>query len=57
MSGSSGLQQYGDVLKMNIKPFFDILKIKKVKAVELHLGIIDSTHLEVIGFQMHPTRN
>ncbi|EAQ51004.1 hypothetical protein MED217_15715 [Leeuwenhoekiella blandensis MED217] len=57
MSGYCGLQQYGTVLKMTIKAFFDILKIKKVKVEELSLSIIDSKHLEVIGFQMHPFRN
>ena len=57
MSGYGGLQQYGTVLRMTIKAFFDILKIKKVKVEELSLSIIDSTHLEVIGFQMHPIRN
>ena len=57
MSGYCGLQQYGTVLKMTIKSFFDILKIKKVKVEELSLSIIDSKHLEVINFQMHPIRN
>tara|TARA_B100001750_G_scaffold53252_1_gene40458 strand:+ start:145 stop:318 length:174 start_codon:yes stop_codon:yes gene_type:complete len=57
MSGKSELQQYGNVLKMIIKPFFDILKIKQVKVEELRLGIINRTHLELIDFQMHPNRN
>ena len=57
MSGYWGLQQYGKVLEMSIKPFFDILKTKTVKVEELSLGIINSTHLEVIDFQMHPIRN
>ena len=57
MSGYCGLQQYGTVLKMTIKSFFDILKIKKVKVEELSLSIIDSKHLRVIGFQMHPIKN
>ena len=57
MSGKSELQQYGNVLKMIIKPFFDILKIKQVKVEELRLGIISRTHLELIDFQMHPNRN